>query len=56
MLSQEILEIIVCPKCKGSLEWNTDKKELDCKKCMLRYPVTDDIPELFIDRAKAIKE
>ena len=49
----ELLEILVCPKCKGALEYRTDPaEELVCHACRLIYAVEDDIPIMLIDEAK----
>jgi uncharacterized protein YbaR (Trm112 family) len=50
-LSPKLLEILVCPKCKGPLEYHADEQALLCKTCRLRYPVRDDIPIMLIDEA-----
>ena len=54
MLDQRLLEILVCPKCKGDLEYRTQQNELVCHHCKLRYEVRDDIPILLIDEAKSL--
>jgi hypothetical protein len=52
-LAAELREILVCPKCKGSLEYHTEPaEELVCHTCRLIYPVEDDIPIMLIDEAK----
>lgn len=52
-LSEELLEILVCPKCKGELEHRTQPTEqLVCQRCRLIYAVEDDIPIMLIDEAK----
>lgn len=52
-LAPELLEILVCPKCKGELEYRTDPEEqLVCHACRLIYAVEDDIPIMLIDEAK----
>lgn len=50
-LSQDLLEILVCPKCKGALEYRERESALDCPACRLRYPVRDEIPIMLIDEA-----
>ncbi|MDH5804076.1 MAG: Trm112 family protein [Gemmatimonadota bacterium] len=51
----ELLEILVCPKCKGELEHRVDPKEdLVCHECKLVYQVEDDIPIMLIDEAKPL--
>ncbi|GIW51057.1 MAG: UPF0434 protein [Gemmatimonadales bacterium] len=52
-LPQDLLDILVCPKCKGELEYRTEpKEELVCHSCRLIYAVEDDIPIMLIDEAK----
>ena len=51
MLSDELLEILVCPKCKGDLEYEKEKDRLTCHACRLRYRVEEDIPIMLIDEA-----
>ena len=51
-LAAELLEILVCPQCKGTLEYRTSpKEELVCNTCRLIYAVEDDIPIMLIDEA-----
>jgi uncharacterized protein YbaR (Trm112 family) len=51
-LSPDLLEILVCPRCKGELEHRTDPEEvLVCNACRLIYAVEDDIPIMLIDEA-----
>ena len=54
MLDEKLLEILVCPKCKGELEYRTEQNELACHVCKLRYEVRDDIPIMLIDEAKPL--
>ena len=51
-LDDRLLEILVCPKCKGELEYRSDENALLCNPCRLRYEVRDDIPIMLIDEAK----
>ena len=54
-LDPQLLEILVCPKCKGDLEYRTaPQEELVCASCKLRYAVDDGIPIMLIDEAKPI--
>jgi uncharacterized protein YbaR (Trm112 family) len=50
-LSPQLLAILVCPKCKGALEYRESESSLDCPACRLRYPVRDDIPIMLLDEA-----
>ena len=53
-LSQQLLEILVCPKCRGELEYRESEQSLLCHRCRLRYAVRDDIPIMLIDEATPI--
>ncbi len=54
-LAPELLEILVCPKCKGDLDYHeSDPERLECQACKLAYPVDDGIPVMLIDEAKPI--
>jgi Uncharacterized conserved protein len=53
-LPQELLAILVCPKCKGDLEYRRDEPSLVCPQCRLRYAIRDDIPIMLIDEATAL--
>ena len=49
MLPKELMEILVCPSCKGELR--EESTELACTGCGLRYPVRDGIPIMLIEEA-----
>ena len=51
-ISKELLEILVCPKCKGELRLNQTQDGLICEKCRLLYEIREDIPIMLIDEAK----
>lgn len=52
-LSKDILEVLACPKCKGTLKYNKKKNKLICKNCRLKFPVLKgDIPDMLIEDAK----
>lgn len=51
-LSPELLQILVCPKCKGDLDYRESPDEaLICRACALVYRVEDGIPVMLIDEA-----
>lgn len=54
MLDQRLLDILVCPKCRGELEYRAEQSELVCAACRLRYEVRDGIPIMLIDEAKPL--
>jgi uncharacterized protein len=51
-LDPGLLEIIVCPDCRGGLAVDEEAGELVCTACGLAYPVRDDIPVLLVDEAR----
>jgi uncharacterized protein YbaR (Trm112 family) len=54
-MEQWLLDLLVCPKCKGELVHETEPVEsLVCPRDRLRYEVRDDIPILLIDEAKPL--
>ena len=53
-LAPRLLEILVCPKCKGELDYRESEAALLCQACKLRYAVRDDIPIMLIDEAKPL--
>ncbi len=54
MLDKKLLEILVCPLCKGPLQYNKKQAELICKVDRLAFPVRDGIPVMLEDEARAI--
>ncbi len=52
MLDKRLLDILVCPKCKGELEYRSDINRLFCRNCSLAYKIEDDIPIMLIDEAE----
>jgi len=54
VLNPELLDILACPKCKGTLDYDAKKSTLTCPACRLRYRIEDDIPIMLIDEAEKI--
>ena len=53
-ISKELLDILVCPKCRGDLKLTDAGDGLVCEACRLLYPIKDDIPVMLADKAKRI--
>jgi uncharacterized protein YbaR (Trm112 family) len=53
-LSEDLLSILVCPVCKGDLNYNREENHLTCLACRLRYRVEDDIPVMLADQAERL--
>ena len=54
-MDPKLLEILVCPLCKGPLAWRKDTQELICKADRLAFPVKDDIPVMLEDEARQLR-
>ena len=54
-VSNELLEILACPKCKGEVTLTQDKDGLVCAACRLVYEIRDDIPIMLVEEAKPFK-
>lgn len=52
MLDHKLLEIVVCPVCKGRLIFRREHQDLVCRADRLAYPIKDNIPVLLEDEAK----
>lgn len=53
-LDPALLEILVCPRCRGDLKQQAEPQALICDNCRLVYPIREGIPILLIDEAKPI--
>lgn len=54
-MDPKLLEILVCPLCKGPLAWRKESQELVCKADRLAYPVKDDIPVMLEEEARELR-
>jgi uncharacterized protein YbaR (Trm112 family) len=53
-MDPRLLEILVCPLCKGPLDYRKSEGELVCKACRLAFPIPDDIPVMLEDEARQL--
>ena len=54
-MDPKLLEILVCPICKGPLAWKKDDHELVCKADRLAFPVKDAIPVMLEEEARTLR-
>lgn len=54
-MDKKLLDILVCPVCKGKLVYDKPAKELICKGCRLAYPIRDDIPVMLEQEARQLE-
>jgi uncharacterized protein len=55
-MDNKLLEILVCPICKGPLIYRKAEQELLCKADRLAFPIHDDIPVMLEDEARRLEE
>lgn len=55
-ISQELLEILVCPSCKTPVKLTPNQQGLKCATCHRVYPIRSDIPVMLVDEATIEKE
>jgi uncharacterized protein YbaR (Trm112 family) len=51
-ISQELLDLLVCPVCKTPVKPTADEKGLRCATCRIVYPIRDGFPVMIRDEAK----
>ncbi len=53
-MDSRLLDVLVCPLCKGPLEFDKSAKELICKADKLAFPIRDGIPIMWEDQARRL--
>ena len=53
-MDARLLDILVCPICKGPLVYRRAEGELICKADRLAYPIRDEIPVMLEDEARRL--
>ena len=51
-IDPKLLEILVCPLTKSTLEYDADKQELISRAAKLAYPIRDGIPIMLPEEAR----
>ncbi|MCP4934035.1 MAG: Trm112 family protein [bacterium] len=52
----KLLELLVCPLTKTSLQYDADKQELVSRAARLAFPIRDGIPVLLEEEARKLEE
>lgn len=55
MIPHGLLNILVCPACKGELSVTDGEQKLLCRSCHLAFPVRNGIPVMLADQAEKIQ-
>ncbi|HEX2149307.1 MAG TPA: Trm112 family protein [Actinomycetota bacterium] len=52
MVDEELLSLLICPNCKGNIEYREDQQVIECVgDCHYVYPVVNGIPHMLVDEA-----
>lgn len=54
-MNSRLLDILVCPVCKGTLTHDKKAQELVCSTDKLAYPIRDGIPIMWIEEARDLE-
>ena len=54
-MNPKLLDLLVCPVCKGTLTWKKSAHELVCQACRIAYPIRDDIPVMLPEEARPLE-
>jgi len=54
-MDHKLLDILVCPVCKGRLQMNANKDGLICRAEKLEFPIHDGIPIMLELQAKPLE-
>ncbi len=55
-MDQKMLDILVCPLCKGPLAYQQSQQRLVCRADKLAYPIKDGIPVMLADEASPVSD
>jgi uncharacterized protein len=53
-LNKKLLEILICPQCRGRVRLDERLNGIICDNCKLLYEIKDDIPIMLVEEAKKI--
>jgi uncharacterized protein YbaR (Trm112 family) len=55
-LSQQLLDVLACPRDHGPLYYLADEDALYNPRLRCRYPIRDDIPIMLVDESETVDE
>jgi uncharacterized protein YbaR (Trm112 family) len=55
-IDPKLLEILVCPLTKSTLEYDRERQELISRSAKLAYPIRDGIPIMLPEEARRLDE
>ncbi len=55
-MDPKLLDVLVCPLCKGGLKHDRGAQELICEHDELAFPIRDSIPVLIVEKARKVSQ
>jgi uncharacterized protein YbaR (Trm112 family) len=55
-IDPKLLELLVCPLTKGSLDYDAERQELISRQAKLAYPIRDGIPIMLPEEARPLTD
>lgn len=55
-MDTRLLELLVCPVTKGTLEYDRARQEMVSRSARLAYPVRDGIPVMLEEEARTLSD
>ena len=55
-IDPRLLEILVCPACRGEIRPLEGERGLECRSCARVYPIRDGIPVMLVEEATLPKD
>jgi uncharacterized protein len=55
-IDPKLLELLVCPLTKGSLDYDAERQELVSRQAKLAYPIRDGIPIMLPEEARPLTD
>jgi uncharacterized protein len=55
-VDRKLLELLVCPVTKSTLEYDADAQELISRSAKLAYPIRNGIPIMLPDEARKLED
>ncbi len=53
-VDKRLISLLVCPLCKGKLDYRPDAEELICLAERLAYPIRDGVPVMLATEARQL--
>jgi hypothetical protein len=55
LFDRRMLEALICPQTRGTLEYDAEAQELISKGANLAFPIRDGIPVMLVDEARVLE-